>query len=626
MGKRLSLFCIFFFLSCLSFGQFTAYKKSLLVICNSLLHTQINDSTDANFGALVCPSVNPDIHPIHSRAAESIYPFAIAYKLTGEIKYRKAAIKLGNWLIRIQIKNGNKTGGWSESWPDPDNKGWFGTSTDQLISLAGAYKILKPFLSNNENEKWQTSIKNAADFIVANFPIGGNINYNATGAATLLYVHSITKNPKQRWLVKADSLMMQYTLNSISKDNLLFGEGNGVDGGYNIAQSIGYIALYGILKKDVGIKKIAANLLKSHMLFVYPNGSVDNSWGTRSYKWVYESGTKTAPGVYFSFALLADMDKEFGAAGLKCLEYLNKRAMSDGWINYGPHANKHLTSYPPCNYSSFARAQSIALAIEYGAKTQSNKVFPAIRQNWFRYFKEINTAVIRTGKIMATISGYGETGRYPRESVCRGGSITNLWLEGFGNNGFLQSSSSSSYKRIEAIHMPNENELLSLTPRIECVAHNSLYANVFEDSAIIKVTKNTDYISVNASGKLRSISGVNSGINYQLTHKFYDHSLIKEYTVTGADQTFTIIEPIVNDSGTIFKIINDSTISIKRPSSSKQWILQITRSSIPYKLTLGIDAEKYWSPFPGVEAFPIVISFITNSVEAQTISVLMGEK
>ena len=174
--------------------------------------------------------------------------------------------------------------------------------------------------------------------------------------------------------------------------------------------------------------------------------------------------------------------------------------------------------------------------------------------------------------------------------------------------------------------MPNENELLSLTPRIECVAHNSLYSNVFEDSVIIKVTKNMDHISVNASGKLRSISGVYSGINYQLTHKFYDHSLIKEYTVTGTDQTFNIIEPIVNDSGTIFKIINDSTISIKRPSSPKEWILQITRSSVPYKLTLGIDAEKYWSPFPGVEAFPIMISFITNSVEAQSISVLIGEK
>ena len=279
------------------FAQENPYKSTLLTLCNTLLTTQINDPTDPNFGALVCPSTNPDNHPIHSRAAEAVYPFAIVWKLTGEVKYRDAAIRLGNWLIKIQETSGKKAGGWSEAWPDPEQKGWFGTTTDQLISMADAFPVLQDYLNSSEIKKWNSSIERAAEFVMTNFPVGSNINYNATGAATLVLAYKSVKKPRESWLIKADSLMSINTLKFIDNQNFLLGEGMGIDEGYNIAQSIGYIALYGILKHDSHIKQIAADLLKTHYLFIYPNGSVDNSWGTRSYKWSYESGTKTAPGV-----------------------------------------------------------------------------------------------------------------------------------------------------------------------------------------------------------------------------------------------------------------------------------------------------------------------------------------
>ncbi|MCX6238604.1 MAG: hypothetical protein NTY07_13760 [Bacteroidia bacterium] len=384
--------------------------------------------------------------------------------------------------------------------------------------------------------------------------------------------------------------------------------------------------LYAILKNDLRIKQIATDLLKVHDLFVYPNGSVDNSWGTRSFKWSYESGTKTAPGVYFSFALLADMDPEFGAAGLKCLEYLNTHCMHDGWIGYGPHASNHSTSSPPCNYSTFARAQSIALAIEYGAKAQNKKSFPAQERNWYKYFPDIKVAVIRTDKMMATVSAYGQISRYPRESVCRGGSITNLWHVGFGENGFLQSSSSSSYKRIESMHMPIEKDLLPLTPRIEFTNDTSYYSNIFEASATINVLKESDHIKVVTTGNMQTIKGVESNVNYSLTHWFYDSYLIKEITVSGESQKFRIVEPVVKDRGTTFHLKNDSTVIIKTASSNTEWEFKISGSTIPYKVTLGTDADKYWSPFPGVEAYPIIISFRTVSAAPQTLKIFLGKE
>lgn len=607
-------------------AQSNPYESTLLTLCDALLATQINDPADPNFGALVCPSTNPEVHPIHSRAAEAVYPFAIAYKLTGKVKYRDAAIKLGNWLITIQETTGKKAGGWSEMWPDPEQKGWFGTTTDQLISMAGAFPILKPFLSAAEIKKWNSSMEKAAEFVMQTFPVKSNINYNPTGAATLLLVYQTIEKPKQSWLVKADSLMNTYTLNFVDKQNFLIGEGFGVDEGYNIAQSIGYIALYGILKNDFRIRQIAADMLKTHYLFVYPNGSVDNSWGTRSFKWSYESGTKTAPGVYFSFALLADMDPKFGAAGLKCLEYLNQKCMKDGWIVYGPHAKDHESSSPPCNYSTFARAQSIALAIEYGSKATTKSPFPAQENNWFQFFPDMNVAVIRTDKIMATVSAYGEIRRYPRPSVCRGGSISNLWYEGFGENGFMQSSSTASYQRIEGMHMPIEKDLLPLTPRIEFNADSNYFSNIFEDEAMMSAEKEAENIKVSTSGDMKTINGTKSKVSYSLTHRFYDDYLTKEITVKGESQAFRLIEPIVNDPGTKFYLKNDSTVIIKTRASKTEWELKVINSTVPFKITLGTDSKKYWCPFPAVEAFPVIISFNTVSEAAQTIKIYLGKK
>jgi len=54
--------------------------------------------------------------------------------------------------------------------------------------------------------------------------------------------------------------------------------------------------------------------------------------------------------------------------------------------------------------------------------------------------------------------------------------------------------------------------------------------------------------------------------------------------------------------------------------------LKILKSTIPYKITLGRDKEKYWCPFPAIEAYPIIISFKTVSQKAQTLKIYLGKK
>ncbi len=575
------------------------YAATLQTLCDSLVAAQVTDRASPDFGALVCPSHNPQEHPLHSRAAEAVYPLAVVYRTTHDPRYRDSARHLADWLFTQQQPNG----AWGEDWPKHD--GWNGTTYDQLISLAGAYSILSPELDGSERARWLRAIRAAADFTAAN-PAIANINYHPTGAVALELAARVIENPPPRWRERARELI-RLTLDSVNADNLIVGEGQGVDLGYNLAQSIGYLALYGVLTHDEPLRQRAAVLLRAHAAFVYPNGSVDNSWGTRSFKWTYESGTKTAPGVYFSFALLADQDARFGELGDRCFGYLVRENITHGLVTYGPHGSRHDSTNPPCLYSTFVRAQSLATATDY-APAMTPETEPAKLLTfgpelpWFRIYPTVNVAVIRMDKMMATISAYGGIARYGRELVSRGGSLTNLWIDGFGPRGFAQTSSVTRYQRPEPAHMPIEGDLLPLTPRIECMIDGVRYTNLFEANGTMRFDRIPNGFAVTVSGELRDANGKTSAVGYVLTHRFYQDRLVKHFELTCATKrAVTLVEPFVNDPGTTFTRRSSTEFEIHPPDSAL-WRLSARGAT----LRAGENPERYWCPFPAVECYPIV--------------------
>ncbi|SDR67806.1 hypothetical protein [Opitutus sp. GAS368] len=591
------------------------YDRLLLTLCDALVATQITDPASADCGALVCPSTNPQVHPLHSRAAEAVYPFAIAWRRTHDPRYRDAAVKLARWLIGKQ----QPRGAWGEAWPNFD--GWAGTTADQLISLAGAYPFLRNELTPADQTAWEGAIRRAAAYIVQAFPVG-NINYHPTGAVALLLAAEAVRDPVPAWLAKADALVA-LTFRAVNADGLLTGEGQGVDLGYNLAQSIGFLALYGILKSDESIQERAAALLRTHASFVYPNGAVDNSWGTRSYKWTYESGTKTAPGVYFTFALLADRDPDFGAAEQSCLDYLTTHALHDGLVTTGPHADQHASLTPPCLYSTFARAQSIAMALTYAPGRAARG--PAVRQkNWHRFFPSVGVTVLRTDHLMATVSAYGAIDRYGRGQVSRGGSITNLWLEGFGATGFAQSSSVSVYRREEDIHMPDESALQPLTPRAECTIDGVYYTTLFEAEGRMSVTEEPGAVVVTTEGRLRSSTGAAAGVTYRLTHRFFGDHVTKEWTfVSPHPQVIRLVEPFVRDPDLVVAQTAPQRVRLGF-GGDKAWAFAVERAPTGNTLTCNEDATPYWSPFPGVNGRPVIVTLTTTPGQPTTVETSFG--
>jgi hypothetical protein len=574
------------------------YLTTLYGLCDTLMATQITQSGAANYGALVSPSTNPTSHPVHSRAAEAVYPLAVAYKYSQKAAYAQAAMSLGDWLVSIQ----NAAGYWVEEWPAAT--GWLGTSADQTISLAGAYPILKPMLSAQQASAWEAGITRCASWMLQSFP-SGNINYTPTEAVALVLASRAVSSPDPSWLTTADALM-NATAMTINADGFIVGEGKGgVDLGYNIAQSIGEMALYGRLTSSQTYVAKAAQLLKTHLVFMYPGGAIDDSWGTRSYKWILESGTKTAPGVHLAFALLADQDPSFVRGGQLALGFLRGWRDSNGWLVYGPHAFEHTDSNPPDNYSTFARAQSVATAVELGATASAVAPVPADTTGWFQFFPTVNTGVVRTTDVMATVTAYGSIATYPRESVVRGGSVSALWFSGYGSTGFLQVSSQATYTRIEALHMPTEGALLPLTPRIETTT-GTYYTNVFDDAATLAMTQAPGGAQATATGVLRDASGASSGTTFSWLYEFAASSYSKEVQVSSAAGV-RVVEPFVDNPGNQYALVGSDTFQITTAAGGV-WQLKVVSSSGPYALTAGTDQAKYWSPFPGLQCYPLLIT------------------
>lgn len=604
-------------------GTLPDHLDLLRRLCDGLIAHQITDLGHAQYGALRCPSLNPQENPLHSRAGEAVYPLAVMYGETGEAKYRDAAIALGDWLVRIQQTD---TGAWSEAWPR--EAAWLATTADQLISLAGALPMLATELSPAQQRAWTAAVTHAADWVTDNFPIG-NINYWSTGAAGLRLAALAVPNPPAAWEDKAAELVA-LTLASTTPEGLIWGENGGVDLGYNLGQTLGFLALNGHLTGDAALLDRTAELLGPHLDFVLPNGAVDNSWGTRSYKWVYESGSKTAPGVHFTFALLADREpRAITAAGL-ARDWLDRSLDAEGLLPLGPHDGA-----PPCLYSSFARAQSLAMAWVYGpveAWSGQGAPLPAQEPGWFRHYPSVNVVVVRTPTYMATVSAnhlglrtepppaaapalrrgreYGRhlEPRSQRDAFLRGGSLSQLWWEGYGPHGFLQASSVTRYLRREALHLPIiETRLAPLTPQVEAVIDGQLFTNLYDGHVQLSAAQRDDHVEVSARGELRDSEGRSADVRFELTHRFYDDRLIKTYALVAPRGTeIRVIEPMVHDPA--LRVAEESPGRFRlETGSDRAW--RVTASADhAHATTHGEDEALYWNPFPAVRAYPLTLT------------------
>jgi hypothetical protein len=575
-----------------------AYAKTLLRLTGSLLSLQVKDTSNKDCGALHCSRCKV----FHTRAAEAMYPFYISWTITHKDVFLASAQQCATWLIKQQRPDG--------SWKETPEE-WTGTTTDQLLMMLLTYEGLSTRLTEQQRRLWQGAMRKAAEYLYnVMSPEFASINYVATTTATLAKAGSLLNDT--RYTAKAKSLA-QRVISKFDSDGFLNGEGGkshgnkmGVDLGYNMEMSLWGLGLYAKITNDVLVNTAVKKALRSHVNFIYPDGSLDASWGIRSNKWTgYGSGT--SDGCQVLFSLYADENPSYAAASLRNLSFIEKNITRSGLLGYGP-MHDDVFSEQGCIYPSFTKSKNIAMAYAFETKnTRKTSSIASDKLNQLHYFKTVDVALIRTKNMMATVTGYrykdqlaGSKGKYMFRPS--GGTISHLWMEDWG---FVQASSPTQYTRPEPMSFPEAPGVVPLTPRIEYTDTAGYFTNLYEFDAHFETSARKQHFYADASGELKDKNWLTGGVGYELLHDFSDKGFEKTVKLQYHDAwpAIDIIEPFINEAGTVFTQVNDKAILISKGNQQLRFELLSGNAS----LTLGENKEHYWAVYPAMRAMPVTI-------------------
>lgn len=565
------------------------------------------DENSSEYGGIACPSCGE----YHSRAAESVFPFAYEYSVTGDEQMLERSMILADWLLSRQEENG--------AWVETPGT-WTGTTADQLLALLLAYPILEDRLSDARKTAWLAGMRGAADYLVGVMDDDfAYINYCATSACCLAEAFRLFGDEKYK--DKASALAHLCT-GKLNADAFLEGEGEntgdgktGVDIGYNMDMSLWGLAAYARLLDDGKVMESVRTSARALMRFVFPDGSVDCSAGLRSCKWALW-GSATADGMYPLCALLSSDNPEYLTAAVRNISVLESCIGKDGLVAPGPSYD-YLRDVPPCIYPTFLKAKSLAMALTW-LETDAEVLSPLPCDSDFEIeYPSLGVAIARKGAFCSSFiandykSQKGAESRFMHRPA--GGTTGMLWADGYGT---VQVASQNEYHRWEPIHFPELEGLVSTSSRIEFRSGEEYYTNIYDYDA--KSGRDGDFRYM-ATGWLRSRDAESCGIKYGIKENFSQAGFAKRYyLVADGNAEVRVVEPIVVDENTSFHQVDAYTVRFSRGSS------MLTVKSEGFPIAVDPDGEgPYRQLYPAVMAVPLVVE-MPVSAEASNVIVVFS--
>ena len=521
-----------------------SHKGDVLLthLCDEILQHTILDPRDPWCGGVRC---NLDLR-IETRGAEACYAMAYLYKKNGDERYRACAKAMTEFLLNRQALNG-----W---WLNEGGSTWRGTTVFMALALAEVYPFFQegePELGNNI----QCALEKATNFLTKAFRVGGgNINYRLTLALVLWMAGDILNRDSLKQQARGFGELIFAHLN---EDGFLFGEGHGqggelsvgsVDVGYGLGMSLGAVAIYALKARHEKILDAVMKSTKAHLEFLYPDGSLDNSWGSRCYKWTLSS-SKTVHGLPMVLLSISHLNPMFLTAFHRHCNYL-ERFFLNGQLQTGPHFHKNPDYLHSCIHMTFSHACGLASGLIHLQQASDaaieTKPLPCDLFPRAQHYQSLNVIVHRAKSLMATVTGSGQlsVGQKMFPTLPSGGCLSYLWSENYGP---IQVGSQYNYQRIEPMNMPESfDKPGNLTPRVEFYSSKGmLFSSVFEREANLRLV--SEKVS-QCRGHLKNFEGNTSGVEYVINYEFRDSGVRKTYQILDPPKGFIFIrEPIVFD-------------------------------------------------------------------------------
>ena len=463
----------------------TQYYKSALQLlktwCDAMINHQIDmPNIKSAHGGLFCPACAY----IHGRIADAVYPMVYMYKASGDKKYIDSAVKLIDWCENnVLVPGGMYANDKNKTW-------WLATTAFCHASTGNTLIKFSDVLDGEFKNKLETVFARQTKEIFIYFSdpaFKASINYPMQFCYCMALAYKIFGDEKYKKAAYEKYAELDKTC--FTKDGLIIGEGktlepteNGsycIDMGYNLEESMCALSGFAEIFEDKQIISSLCKRMKAHLEYMLPDGAVDNSWGSRSFKWTYY-GSRTSDGCQGGLLSLARLtgDNTFVKAAIKNYELYERCTTKDrllaGGLMYEDAGEE------PCIHHTFCHAKALTELCEY---LEENEVsidgisLPRETEYGTKFIKGANTALVSYGKWRSTVSvndyrGYGYANG--------GGSITLLWNEDIGA---VLAANMSKYIPIEPKNMQYQMKAsaeICMTPRImfyDKDNHNIIYGD-----------------------------------------------------------------------------------------------------------------------------------------------------
>jgi hypothetical protein len=589
------------------------YADLLQTWCDGLLAHQSTNPDPSLRGALLCPACAI----IHGRCGDAVYPLLRQAHTTGKSKYLEAALLVHEWSEQ-QVSRAD--GSWIN---DVTLSSWQGITVFHAIALAEALHHHGAILDTATRQRWTDRLARAAKFLDTFITIEtGNINYPVTSSHCFAICAQVLNEPHYQDRARQ---LAHASMDYFTENNLLFGEGHPqtaitpkkcrpIDLGYNVEESLPSLAQYALLAKDQPVLDRAVSALRAHLEFMLPDGSWDNSWGSRNYKWTWW-GSRTSDGCHPAYVLLADHNPSFREAAYRNLELMSA-CTHNGLLYGGPHYHNH--GDRPCIHHTFTHAKSLATVLDNNAAATPSPraTLPRDQPYNIKSFPEIATHFASVGPWRATVTGYdfeyiervqSGGGGASGGGHASGGALSLLYHQQLGP---ILTASMTEYQMIEIsnqqVHLDKPH--MCLTPRIEltgkqiCTSLSDFEAIIIQGYEQIGAAR---LIAFDVKGRLLTSShhAPPTGeapyhLHYSLTESTIEIRAIAE---APAENPLHFILPVISQSTETIIQPDPKTIQIKKPNGTLMIRTDAAKGFNP------IPAERTFNLVPGFEAIPITI-------------------
>lgn len=535
----------------------TNYERLLRQWCEKLLALQITFVNEMGIkGGIMCPACAR----IHGRCFDAIYPFMYLADKDGDKRYLEGAKMLFDWAENMTSREDG-------SFVNDTNSEWKGTTVFTVIQLVEALKYHGHILDAETYAKWKNRIAKAADFLYSFEQLNqNNVNYKITNSLAMYYCGEFFAN--QAYTIKAKELAYTAT-EHISEKGILFGEGRPIKGysprgcrpvdiGYNLEESLPSLALYAHITGDKEIQDYVEKAFSYQVKFMLEDGGIDNSFGTRNFKWTYW-GSRTSDGCTMGYLLLADKNPIFGVAAQKNLSLLEK-CTQNGLLHGGPHYSS-IGEYA-CVHHTFAHAKVLAAILDHGLEKNSYEgELPRKQLRGIEYFPDIDTYLVGGSEYTVTVTGYDW--EYMKGGHASGGTLSMLEHSKVGAV-LCASMSEYSLKEPNNMQLPRFKNHECLTPRIEYKDENQTYSNVYDYKSKISYEEFEDKYCIKVRGNLVDIDHTETVVpmgNYEIKYIFTENGICSEVRLY--DKASYIL-PIISEKAEAVTMIKKGIIIHKK--------------------------------------------------------------